>query len=483
MCAKPTGFLEFERRDPSKRPKEERVQDFREVEKLMPRPGLQEQAARCMDCGVPFCHSYGCPLHNLIPDFNDMVYRGKWRKALDLLHLKNNFPEITGRICPAPCETACTLAINQDGVTIRQIELQIVEHGWKSGWIQPEPAERLTGRRVAVVGSGPAGLAAAQQLARKGHKVVVFEKDAKPGGILRYGIPDFKLEKWVLDRRLEQLSGEGVTFETGVAAGTDISIGYLRRSFDAVLLSGGARVPRDLGIPGRELKGIHFAMEFLGQQNRVNGGESVPDAERILATGKRVVVLGGGDTGADCVGTCHRQKAREVAQLEILPKPPPTRDSTTPWPQWPYQLRSSSSHEEGGERRWSVQTKTFVGQDGRVSGLRAIEVEWGKDASGRMQFQEQAGTEFDVPADLVLLALGFTKDGNARILRDFGLATDAQGNATVDRLGMSSVQGVFVAGDLSAGASLVVRAIADGRRVAEGINDYLMYLSPAQGGP
>ena len=473
MCAKPTGFLEFERREPSKRAKGERLKDYKEIETLMPTQPLVEQAARCMDCGIPFCHAFGCPLRNLIPDFNDMVWRGKWRKALEILHQRDNFPEFTGRICPALCEASCTLSINQQAVSIRQIELHIVEEGWKRGWIKPEPAEKLSGRRVAVVGSGPAGLTAAQQLVRMGHGVVVFEKDSKPGGLLRYGIPDFKLEKWVLDRRLDQLRAEGVIFETGVTVGADISMAYLRRSFDAVLLAGGARTPRDAELPGRQLKGIHFAMELLAQRNRVNAGEPVPEAEQIVATGKSVVILGGGDTGSDCLGTCHRQRAKGVVQIEILPKPPPTRDSSTPWPTWPYQLRSSTSHDEGGERRWSVLVKEFLdGGEGRVSGLRGVEVDWVRDGSGRMRPEERPGTEFELPAELVLIAMGFTKEGNAKVLGELELAVDGQSNAVLDQWRMGSVPGVFVAGDLGTGASLVVRAMADGRGAAAGIEHY-----------
>ncbi len=358
---KPTGFLLYERQEPPKRPVADRVHDYQEIELRLPVPQLEVQAARCMDCGVPFCHSFGCPVQNLIPDWNDMVYRKQWRKALDLLHLTNNLPEVTGRVCPAPCEAACTLAINQKPVAIRPIALQIIERGWERGWVQPEPAPVKTGKKVAIIGSGPTGLAAAQQLARRGHEVVVFEKADRLGGILRYGIPDFKLEKWVIDRRIEQMRSEGVVFETRVEAGSDVSVRYLRRTFDAILLAAGARTPRDLKVPGRELDGIHFAMRFLTQQNRRNAGDTVPAEEAISAAGKNVVVIGGGDTGADCIGTARRQGARDIVQIELLPEPPAERPADNPWPTWPRTLRSSSSHEEGCKRLWSIGTREFVG--------------------------------------------------------------------------------------------------------------------------
>jgi NAD(P)H-dependent glutamate synthase small subunit len=354
---KETGFLEHDRREPDKRPVEERVRDWREIPERLPEDDLRTQASRCMDCGIPYCHSFGCPVANRIPEFNDALHRGHWRRALDLLHATNNFPEVTGRVCPAPCESACTLAINIDPVSIRQIELQLVERGFEEGYIRPEMPPERTGRRVAVVGSGPAGLAAAQELARAGHDVTVFEKSDRIGGILRYGIPDFKLEKWVIDRRLDQMRAEGVDFETQVEVGVDISARYLRRTFDAVLLTAGAGVPRDLTVPGRGLEGIHFAMPYLVQQNRVNAGEEVPDKERITAAGKDVVVIGGGDTGSDCVGTARRQGAKSITQIEILPEPPAERALDDPWPTWPTIMRTSTSHEEGCERIWSVLTK------------------------------------------------------------------------------------------------------------------------------
>ena len=470
----PTGFLEYERQDPVKRSIGERLQDYREIERLLSVGELQNQAGRCMDCGIPFCHACGCPVQNLIPDFNDLVYRDQWRYALEVLHSTNNLPEVTGRVCPAPCEPACTLSINQPAVTIRQIELQLVERGWEEGWIQPQPAAAASGHRVAVVGSGPAGLAAAQQLARAGHEVVVFERHDRIGGILRYGIPDFKLEKWIIDRRLEQLEAEGVRFETRVDVGEDISIGYLSRSHSAVVLAGGARVARDLPVPGRDLEGIHFAMPFLIQQNRRLAGDSLSGEAEILAGGKHVIIIGGGDTGSDCIGTSLRQGAESVTQLEIMPKPPPTRDQTTPWPQWPYQLRTSSSQQEGGTRQWEVMTKKFLGRNGRVTGLRCCKVSWDKDPeSGQFRMTEVPGSEFDIKADLVLLAMGFTMEGNAGVLGRFGVETDDRHSPVLDRNYMTSVPGVFVAGDLGRGASLVVRAIFDGRQVAAGVDAFL----------
>ncbi len=473
--AKPTGFLDFTREEPPHRPVEERVRDFREVDELLPEQRIGSQAARCMDCGIPFCHAYGCPVKNRIPDWNEMVYRGHWRKALDLLHQTCNLPEITGRVCPAPCEAACTLAINQPAVTIRHLELQIVEHGWREGWIRPEPADRRTGKRVAVVGSGPAGLPAAQQLARCGHDVVVFEKADRVGGMLRYGIPDFKLEKWVIDRRLEQMRAEGVVFETGVNAGVDISAGYLRRTFDAIVLAAGSTVPRDLPVPGRDLSGIHFAMEFLTQQNQVNAGDAIPPEARISAEGKHVVVIGGGDTGSDCIGTSRRQGAASITQIELLPKPPENRLPENPWPTWPTVLRTSSSHEEGCERMWSIQTKEAVGEGGRVRRLRCANLDWSEpDAGGRRTFREIPGSEFDLPADLVLLAMGFVHVEHGPLVRDLGVATDPRGNIVADRNMMTTVPGVFGAGDAVMGASLVVRVIDTGRRAAEGVDRYLM---------
>jgi NAD(P)H-dependent glutamate synthase small subunit len=471
---KPTGFLEYDREDPPHRTVGDRVQDYHEIEELLPESRLQQQAARCMDCGIPFCHAFGCPVKNRIPDWNDMVHRNQWRKALELLHATCNLPEVTGRVCPAPCEPACTLAINLPAVTIRHIELQIVERGWREGWIQPEKPDYRTGRRVAVIGSGPAGLPAAQQLARRGHEVVVFEKADRVGGLLRYGIPDFKMEKWVIDRRLEQMRAEGVVFETGVNAGVDVSAGYLRRTFDAIVLATGATVPRDLPVPGRELGGVHFAMDFLTQQNQVNAGDAIPEGRRISAAGKHVVVVGGGDTGSDCIGTSRRQGASSITQIELLSRPPEERMPRNPWPTWPTVLRTSSSQEEGCERLWSVQTKSFAGEGGQVRRLECVKLDWSEpDAAGRRTFREVPGSDFTIPAELVLLAMGFVHVEHGPLVRDLGVSTDPRGNLVVDGSLQTSVPGVFGAGDSVVGASLVVRAIDLGRRAAEGVDCYL----------
>jgi NAD(P)H-dependent glutamate synthase small subunit len=470
----PVGFMLRAREDAAKRPVAERIRDFKEIEQRLSAEKLEMQASRCMDCGIPYCHAYGCPVKTLVPDWNEMVYRRQWRKALDLLHSANNLPEITGRICPALCEAACSLSINQPAVSIRQIELQIIERGWQEGWVRPEPASSRTGRKIAVIGSGPAGLSAAQQLARLGRQVVVFERDPAVGGVLRYGIPDFKLEKWVIDRRLEQLRAEGVVFETGVEAGVDISARYLRRSFDALVLTTGSRAPRDLKLPGRELGGIHFAMDFLSQQNRLNAGEIILPEDRISAKDRNVVVIGGGDTGADCIGTCRRQGAREVCQLEILPEPPAERTPRNPWPTWPLILRASTSHEEGCERLWSATAKEFTGNEGRVHKLRCVRVRWSApDAAGQSQFSEVPGSEFDLKADLVLLATGFLHTEHGPLVRDLELRTDERGNIQVSNAFMTSARGVFAAGDSVLGASLVVRAIGLGRSAAEAVDAYL----------
>ena len=472
--AKPTGFMEHDRRDPSKRAVDERVADYAEIEQLLSPEELETQAARCMDCGIPFCHSYGCPVANIMPEWQDLVYRGKWREALEVLHTTNNFPEVTGRICPALCEAACTLSINQDPVTIRHIELQLAERGWREGWIVPQPAERETGKSVAVIGSGPAGLAAAQQLARAGHGVTLYEKAGRIGGILRYGIPDYKLDKGVIDRRAEQMAAEGVVFETGVDVGADISPAYLRRTFDAVLLTMGSRTPRDLPVPGRDLDGVHLALQFLTQQNRRNAGDSIPDAESITAEGKHVLVIGGGDTGSDCIGTSRRQGALSVTQVELLPKPPEGRAEDNPWPTWPLILRTSTSHEEGCERLWSIQTKEFTGRDGRVAAAQCVKLEWSEpDETGRRSFAEIEGSEFEIKADLVLLAMGFVHVEHGPLVELLGLETDGRGNIIVDEDFMTAESGIFSAGDSVKGASLVVHAIAAGRKAAEGIDRYL----------
>jgi glutamate synthase (NADPH/NADH) small chain len=462
-----TGFLEYARQIPERRPVAERTQDFFPVYLPFPEEKLQSQGARCMDCGVPFCHA-GCPLNNLIPDWNDMIYRGRWRDAIRALHATNNFPEFTGTLCPAPCEASCVLGINDPAVSIRLIESSIVEHAFREGWIRPEPPEFRTGRRVAVVGSGPAGLAAAQQLNRAGHTVVIFEKADRIGGLLRYGIPDFKLEKTVLDRRLEQLRKEGIEFETRAHVGVDVSVAILRRKFDAILLAGGAEQPRDLKVPGRRLKGIHFAMDFLTQQNRRCAGDRVDSKEEILATGRRVVILGGGDTGADCLGTSHRQRALSVHQLEILPKPPSERSPRTPWPLWPLILRTESSHEEGGVREWSAATTRFEGDDqGNVTRLHLVRVGSPPD------FKSLPDSEFTLEADLVLLALGFTGPAPNATFDELGLVPDSRGNMAADENYMTSVPGIFTAGDMRRGQSLVVWAISEGRNAARALDRYL----------
>jgi glutamate synthase (NADPH/NADH) small chain len=458
--------MEYTRELPVRRPPAERIRDWFEIYQPFPEENLRTQGARCMDCGVPFCHT-GCPLTNLIPDWNDLVYRGKWREAVRQLHATNNFPEFTGRICPAPCEAACVLGINEPPVTIKHIEKTIIDRAFEEGFIKPEPAGVRTGKRVAVIGSGPAGLAAAQQLARAGHDVTVFEKNDRVGGLLRYGIPNFKMEKHLIDRRLEQMRGEGVRFETNAHVGGNVPVEELRKEFDAILLAGGAEQPRNLNVPGRELKGIHFAMEFLPQQNRKCEGDNVQD--QILATGKRVVIIGGGDTGADCLGTSHRQGAASVHQFELLPKPPDERAASTPWPLWPMQLRVESSHEEGGVREWSVATESFTGDEhGRVKQLHCVRV------GPAPKFERQPGTEFTLDAELVLLAMGFLGPVKNGMIDALGVKLDGRGNVATDEHHMSSVDGVFAAGDMRRGQSLVVWAIAEGRKAARGIDRWLM---------
>ena len=467
------GFIEIDRRAAPTRPVDERLHDWREVYLPYPTRALRDQGARCMDCGIPFCHE-GCPLGNLIPDWNDLVYRGKWQPAIDRLHKTNNFPEWTGRLCPAPCEGACVLAIDRDPVTIKSIELAIVERAFEEGWIRPVPPKTRTGKRVAVVGSGPAGLAAADQLNQTGHLVTVFERSDRIGGLLRYGIPEFKMEKRFLKRRLDILEAEGITFRPGTDVGETIPAEEVRHAFDAMLLAGGAGVPRDLKVPGRELKGIHFAMEYLTLQNRRCEGETIPDEEFISAEGKRVVIIGGGDTGADCLGTVHRQGARSVHQFELLPRPPETRSEANPWPEWPNVFRVSSAHEEGGERVYSVSTERFTGNAaGEVARLHASHVEMQRQ-NGRVSFEPVPGSVFELEVDLVLLAMGFLGPRREGLLTELGVALTERGNVSRDQDWMTSVDGVFTAGDMQRGQSLIVWAIAEGRSAAAGIDRYLM---------
>src|SRR5579872_2696470 len=430
---KTTGFLEYPREHASRRPVIQRVNDWFEIYVDLPEETLRNQGARCMDCGVPFCQT-GCPVNNLIPDWNDLVYRGRWKEAVRTLHSTNNFPEFTGRLCPAPCEAACVLGINEPPVTIKQIERDVIDRAFEEGFIRPEPPVARTGKRVAVVGSGPAGLAAAQQLARAGHDVTVFEKADRIGGLLRYGIPNFKMEKHLIDRRLQQMRGEGVKFQTNAHVGGNVPVEDLRKEFDAILLAGGAEHPRDLKVPGRELRGIHFAMEFLPQQNRRCEGDNVPADGAILASGKRVVIIGGGDTGADCLGTSHRQGASHITQFELLPKPPGERAASTPWPLWPMQLRVESSHEEGGERQWSVATTAFTGDEhGNVKQLHAVQV------GPAPRFEPQAGTEFTLDVDLVLLAMGFLGPVRGGLIDTLGVNLDPRGNVATEDRHMTSV--------------------------------------------
>jgi len=468
---KVTGFLEYPRVAPPRRSVEERLLDWREVYRPFPEPRLREQAARCMDCGTPFCHT-GCPLTNIIPDWNDLVYQGRWRDALRMLHATNNFPEFTGRICPAPCEAACVLGINNEPVTIKNIEKTIAERGWEEGWIVPQPPAVRTGKKVAVIGAGPAGLACAQQLNRAGHWVTLFEKDDRPGGLLTYGIPDFKLEKRIVWRRIDQMEAEGVVFRTGVHAGVDVPAGQLRAEYDALCLCLGSTRPRDLPVPGRNLQGVHFAMDFLPQQNRRVAGLPVDPAGAITAAGKRVVIIGGGDTGADCLGTSHRQGARSVHQFEILPQPPEARTAEMPWPHWPMILRSESSHEEGGVRDWSVTTTAFSGdKQGRLRKLHAARVELTPDRRVR----QATGTEFELDVDLVLLAMGFLGPVQEGLVQDLGLALDERQNIRAgEKSYMTSLPGVFAAGDARRGQSLVVWAMAEGRQAARAIDHYLI---------
>jgi glutamate synthase (NADPH/NADH) small chain len=477
---KPTGFMEYRRVDGRYRPVEQRILDYREVSLPIPVEELANEGARCMDCGIPFCHSLGCPVRNLIPEWSDAVYRGNWYEAWQRLELTNSLPEVTGRVCPAPCEASCTLSVNASPVSIKNLELAIIEKAFASGWVVPRPPARESGRSVAVIGSGPAGLTAAQLLRRQGYGVSVFEKAPRIGGLLRYGIPDFKLDKAVLDRRLAQMEAEGVEFETDVVIGEDLSVRYLRRKYDAVLLALGAGQPRDLPVPGRGYEGIHFAMDFLTLSNRLVSGEVLPDQipheDQITARDKRVLVIGGGDTGADCVGTAIRQGARSVTQIEILPKPRVWAEATNPeWPFWPNVMRTSSSHEEGCQRMWSVSTVQFTGGwDPWVRKAHCVEVDWKPPREGlRPEPVEIPGSEFELDVELVLLAMGFLHVEQGRLLDDLGVALDDRGNIAVDSDYMTSIPGVFSAGDAHTGASLVVRAIDHGRQAASAVDQYL----------
>jgi glutamate synthase (NADPH) small chain len=469
-----TGFLEFHREPPERRSVNQRLQDYQEIYDHWPEEAVRDQGARCMNCALPFCHR-GCPLGNLIPDWNDLVYKGRWKEALAALHTTNNFPEFTGRICPAPCEASCVLAINEQPVTIEYIEKAISDKGYEEGWTTPNPPTKRTGKKVAVVGSGPSGLAAADQLNRAGHTVTLFERNEYIGGLLTLGIPDFKLDKQVIERRVDLMRAEGVDFQTSTNVGEDFPATDLLDNFDAVCLTGGSTIPRRLGIEGEDLDGVHVAMDYLTQQNRVNRGQADPGADRIDAAGKTVVILGGGDTGADCLGTAHRQGAEVIYQYELLSEPPKERPSTNPWPYWPLILRTSSAHEEGGIRDYSILTKSFSGSNGKLETLHAVRIEWERDEeTGRMNLKEIPGTEFDVQADLVFLALGFLHPQHEGMLEQLGVDLDPRGNVRADDNKMTSVPGVFTAGDMTRGQSLVVWAIAEGRQAAHSIDKYLM---------
>ena len=470
---KPTGFIEIKYKKWPTRSVDERVRDWRQVYLPYPEKELRRQGARCMDCGIPFCHQ-GCPLGNLIPDWNDLVYHGQWKEAIERLHATNNFPEFTGSLCPAPCEGSCVLEINDDPVAIKAVELAIIERAFEEGWVSAELPEARTDKRIAVVGSGPAGLAAAQQLNRAGHSVTVFERDDRIGGLLRYGIPEFKMEKRLLDRRLDLMFEEGVEFQTNAHVGQDVAVAGLREEFDAIVLAGGACAPRDLEILGRDLDGIHFAMDYLTLQNRRCEGDSIPDAEFVSTAGKRVVIIGGGDTGADCLGTAHRQGAESIQQLELLPQPPYTRAPDNPWPQWPNIFRVSPAHEEGGERLYAVSTQRFIGDGASgVRGLEAVKVEVLRKG-GRLDIWPIRGSEFTLPADLVLLAMGFLGPEQPGMLTDLGVRLTERGNVWRDKNWMTNVPGVFACGDMQRGQSLIVWAVAEGRSAARGVDAYLM---------
>ncbi len=474
---KVTGFMEFDRLDRDYAPVNERTQHYKEFLIPLENKELKEQSARCMDCGIPYCHN-GCPVNNLIPDWNDLVYEGNWKAALETLHSTNNFPEFTGRICPAPCEASCTLNITDQPVTIKSIECAIIDRGWEENWILPKISQSKTGRKVAVIGSGPAGLACAQQLARVGHSVTLFEKNASLGGLLRYGIPDFKMEKHLIDRRLTQMRAEGVVFRSNTEVGVTVSADEILQQFDAMVLTGGSETPRDLGVPGRDLDGVHYAMDFLAQQNKRIAGEDVTDNRTILAGGKHVVVIGGGDTGSDCVGTSIRQGAASVTQLEVMPKPPEMEDKALSWPNWPLKLRTSSSHLEGADRDWSVATKSFTGDGGHVTGLELVRNEWKQNENGQFSMTELPATKFHLKADLVLLAMGFIHPKPAGLLDELSIALDERGNVKADETSYkTSRKNVFVAGDMRRGQSLVVWAIKEGRRAARAVDEHLMGMS------
>ncbi|SHH90922.1 glutamate synthase subunit beta [Clostridium grantii] len=467
-----TGFKEYKRKNFKKRDIKARVEDYKEIYIPSSDEELQIQAARCMECGVPFCN-WGCPLGNIIPDWNDMIYKDNWEKAFKRLTLTNNFPEFTGKICPAPCESSCTLGVNKQPVSIREIEVSIIEKAFAEGWIKPNPPKIRTGKKVAVVGSGPAGLAVAAELNSVGHEVVVFERNNEIGGLLRYGIPDFKLDKAVVQRRVDLMKAEGIEFKAGVNVGIDVKAEELKENYDSVVLTGGSTIPRDLIIKGREFEGTYFAMDFLASQNRRVSGEKI-DKFDITAEGKNVLVIGGGDTGSDCVGTSVRHKAKKVYQFEILPKPPEERDPSTPWPLYPKALKTTTSHEEGCERQWSVATKEIFGKDGKVTGVKAVKVEWSKDENGRFTMSEVKDSEFEFEVDLVLIAMGFVHPQQEGLLNDLGLKYDGRGNVFSDENHMTSEKGIFTAGDMKNGQSLVVRAISDGRKTAKFVDEYLM---------